>query len=278
MPWVAWCALHRLGRDHELPPLQRSSEWLLLRPSSSSGTAPGLRLHARSGRRRRFARCSAVGLRHGQVLRRGVPRPAAQRARRGARRRLGRAGLAALAAGCVLLGLAPTLVLALLEPVTQRFTGYALSPWGADGSSSRRSTPTAPATVRSCSSPSRRWWCSPHGSWCGPSTMGEPARAALGLRFPLARRAHAGQRGGLRAAGESGIRPGVPHRRRSAFAARSAAALPRNRGRPSVVLALPIARAVERLTALVTVLQRGRISVYLMYSFATLLALLFFIR
>ncbi len=30
--------------------------------------------------------------------------------------------------------------------------------------------------------------------------------------------------------------------------------------------------------ALVTVLQRGRISVYLMYSFATLLVLLFFIR
>ena len=34
----------------------------------------------------------------------------------------------------------------------------------------------------------------------------------------------------------------------------------------------------DELAALVTVLQRGRISVYLMYSFATLLALLFFIR
>jgi hydrogenase-4 component B len=39
-----------------------------------------------------------------------------------------------------------------------------------------------------------------------------------------------------------------------------------------------VARALERVTALVTVLQRGRISVYLMYSFATLLTLLFFIR
>jgi hydrogenase-4 component B len=43
-------------------------------------------------------------------------------------------------------------------------------------------------------------------------------------------------------------------------------------------LYVPLARAVERVTALVTVLQRGRISVYLMYSFATLLALLFFIQ
>jgi hypothetical protein len=41
---------------------------------------------------------------------------------------------------------------------------------------------------------------------------------------------------------------------------------------------LPIARAVERLTALVSVLQRGRISVYLLYSFGTLLVLLFLVR
>jgi len=43
-------------------------------------------------------------------------------------------------------------------------------------------------------------------------------------------------------------------------------------------LYLPVARGVERVTGLVTVLQRGRISVYLMYSFATLLVLLFFVR
>jgi hypothetical protein len=39
-----------------------------------------------------------------------------------------------------------------------------------------------------------------------------------------------------------------------------------------------VARAVEQVTSLVTILQRGRISVYLTYSFATLLVLLFFIR
>jgi hydrogenase-4 component B len=41
---------------------------------------------------------------------------------------------------------------------------------------------------------------------------------------------------------------------------------------------VPVMRAVERVTGLVTVLQRGRISVYLMYSFATLLVLLFLVR
>jgi hydrogenase-4 component B len=41
---------------------------------------------------------------------------------------------------------------------------------------------------------------------------------------------------------------------------------------------LPVARLVERLTGLLTTLQRGRISVYLTYSFVTLLVLLFFAR
>ena len=40
----------------------------------------------------------------------------------------------------------------------------------------------------------------------------------------------------------------------------------------------PIARIVDRLTATVALLQRGRISVYLMYSFGTLLLLLFLAR
>jgi len=43
-------------------------------------------------------------------------------------------------------------------------------------------------------------------------------------------------------------------------------------------LYLPVARAAEFVTSLVTVLQRGRISVYLTYSFATLLVLLLFVR
>jgi NADH:ubiquinone oxidoreductase subunit 5 (subunit L)/multisubunit Na+/H+ antiporter MnhA subunit len=41
---------------------------------------------------------------------------------------------------------------------------------------------------------------------------------------------------------------------------------------------LPVARLVDRLTGFVTLLQRGRISVYLLYSFGTLLVLLFLVR
>jgi hydrogenase-4 component B len=41
---------------------------------------------------------------------------------------------------------------------------------------------------------------------------------------------------------------------------------------------LPVARVADRLTGLVTLLQRGRISIYLMYSFCTLLILLLFVR
>ena len=43
-------------------------------------------------------------------------------------------------------------------------------------------------------------------------------------------------------------------------------------------LYLPIARAAECLARLVGRIQQGRISVYLTYSFVTLLALLFFVR
>jgi hypothetical protein len=43
-------------------------------------------------------------------------------------------------------------------------------------------------------------------------------------------------------------------------------------------LYLPIMRVTERVARLVGLIQRGRISVYLTYSFFTLLALLFFVR
>ena len=43
-------------------------------------------------------------------------------------------------------------------------------------------------------------------------------------------------------------------------------------------LYLPIARATEAVARLVGLIQQGRISVYLTYSFFTLLALLFFVR
>ena len=43
-------------------------------------------------------------------------------------------------------------------------------------------------------------------------------------------------------------------------------------------LYLPIARAVEKVSSLVGLLQHGRINIYLTYSFVTLLVLLAFVR
>ena len=41
---------------------------------------------------------------------------------------------------------------------------------------------------------------------------------------------------------------------------------------------LPVARLAEFVSAKVGLLQRGRISIYLLYSFLTLIALLVFVR
>jgi hypothetical protein len=43
-------------------------------------------------------------------------------------------------------------------------------------------------------------------------------------------------------------------------------------------LYLPVARAADAVARLAGRIQQGRISVYLIYSFLTLLALLFFVR
>jgi hypothetical protein len=60
---------------------------------------------------------------------------------------------------------------------------------------------------------------------------------------------------------------------RAADALRRAAALPRRRRGPLLALALPAdRRAGARLARLVGLLQQGRISVYLLYSFLTLIA------
>ena len=91
MPWVAWLALVGALATAGLPPLNGFvSEWLLLQAFLFTPELPG-RLPQHAGAARRGgdrARRRAVGVRDGEVLRRGLPRPAARgEARRGARRR-----------------------------------------------------------------------------------------------------------------------------------------------------------------------------------------------
>jgi hydrogenase-4 component B len=191
-----------------------------------------------------------------------------------------KAALAWLAGGCVALGLVPGQVLSLLEPITQRFTGYALSGLG-------------------------RGWL-----FVAPI---DPARASYSalLFFAVAAlcilaawvavRAFYHGRARRAPAWDCGF-PWLDSRMQDSaegfgqpvkvvfqpiFRIEGEAPSPRDarpRYRETVQdrfwhwLYLPVARAVERATGWVTILQRGRISVYLMYSFATLLVLLFFIR
>ena len=103
---------------------------------------------------------------------------------------------------------------------------------------------------------------------------------AVGLRLPGADAAHAGHRRGLRPADPADLRAVLPHR--APAARRRSTRRPATRSRPSDHLwhwlYLPIARAAEFAGAAVGRIQQGRISVYLTYSFVTLLALLLFVR
>ena len=102
----------------------------------------------------------------------------------------------------------------------------------------------------------------------------------MGLWFSLCRyAAHAGYGRGLRSTDPPGIRTILPH---GAHAAVAPSAKPKYRVTVGdhcwYWLYLPIARCAETLARLIGTIQQGRISVYLTYSFCTLLALLFFVR
>jgi hypothetical protein len=189
-------------------------------------------------------------------------------------------GLAWLSAACIALGLVPGTVIALLEPITQRFTGYGISSQG------RGWLFVAPIEPERASySPIL---------FLGVATLLILAvwLAVRAFYHGRARRAPAWDCGfpwlnaRMQDSAEGFGQPVKvvfqPVFRIEGEAPSPRDARPRYRERTDdrfwYWLYVPIMRAVERMTALVTLLQRGRISVYLMYSFATLLALLFFIR
>ena len=103
--------------------------------------------------------------------------------------------------------------------------------------------------------------------------------AALGLRLSLADAAHAGHRRGVRPADPADIRTVLPHGPAVADAVRRA---PRYRVTIGdhfwYWLYLPDRRCVERIAKLIGLLQQGRISVYLLYSFLTLIAVLVWVK
>ena len=191
-----------------------------------------------------------------------------------------RAGLAWLAAACIFLGLVPATVIGLLDPITRELTGFGIgnmaqgwlfiAPINAERASySPLLVFTVTALLVAVAWLAVRAFY--HGrarrapAWdCGfpdqdarmqdsAEGFGQPVRHVFAPFFRLEEHAPA---------------PDDAQPRFSESA----------EDRLWYWIYLPVARAVERLTALVTLLQRGRISVYLAYSFVTLLALLLFAR
>jgi hydrogenase-4 component B len=283
MPWVAWLALIGVLASTGLPPFNGFvSEWLLLQSFLFTSVLPQGYLHmllpvaaaavaliaALAG----FAMVKFFG-----VVFLGQPREAklAQAHDAG---RLERLGLLWLAVGCILLGLLPNVVITLLDPVSRLLIGSSL-PAAAD---------------------SHGWWLLAPINEDRASYSAAIFFGCLGLFIPvvfgLVRHFYHGHQKRVPAwdcgfplqtprmqdtaegFGQPIRRIFSPFMRRSHDHPTPFDAQPRYR---SVVedpfwyaLYLPIARLVERGTRLITFLQQGRIAIYLLYSFITLLALL----
>jgi hydrogenase-4 component B len=285
MPWVAWCALIGTIAIAGLPPLNGFvSEWLLLQAFLFTPGLPQAYLNMRVPVAAAVVALTAalsgyVMVKFYGVVFLGQPREAklAEAHDAGTWERI---GLAWLAAGCVLLGLLPAAVIDMLDPITRALTGYAVA------------------------SPAQGWLflapIEPQRASYSPVLFFAGVAFLVTLAWLLVRVFY---RGRLRRAppwdcgfpylnarmqdSAEGFGQPVKVVFRPAFRIETEAPSPhdaRPRYRETAEdhqwywLYLPVARGVERITALVTVLQRGRISVYLMYSFATLLVLLFFVR
>ena len=285
MPWVAWCALVGTIAIAGLPPSNGfASEWLLLQaflftPGLPQGYLNMLVPVAAAVVALTAALSGYVMVKFYGVVFLGQPREPklAEAHDAGIWERI---GLAWLAIACVLLGLVPATVIGLLDPVTRALTGNGIAGL-AQG-------------------------------WLFLAPI-EPARASyspllvfavlailVALAWLLVRLFYHGRSRRTRAWDcgfpflnarmqdtAEGFGQPVRHVFETFFRIRTHAPAPRDL-RPSYReshedrlwywLYLPVAQGVNWVTGLVTVLQRGRISTYLMYSFATLLLLLLFVR
>lgn len=287
MPWVGGFALIGALAAAGLPPLNGFvSEWLLLQsflftvglPSSFVNMlipvlAAGVALTAALGG---YAMVKFFG-----VIFLGQPRERALAHAHdaGAWERL---GLAWLGAGCLALGLFPVGILTLLDPITRLLVGEGLGP-AAAAHGWLLLAPIAPERA----------------SYNPVVFLGGVAVSVLFV-FMLVRRLYHGR---IRRAppwdcGTQGITPrmqdtaegfGQPIRHIFGTVLRVQRELPNPfdeapRYRVTVDdrlwhwLYLPVARVVESMSRLVGRLQRGRIAIYLLYSFVTLLVMLWLVR
>ena len=289
MPWVAWCALIGSLAIAGLPPLNGFvSEWLLLQaflftPGLPQGYVNMLVPVAAALVALTAALSGYVMVKFFGVAFLGQPRSELRAAGGGQVHDAGfweRAGLVWLAAGCVALGLAPATVIGMLDPVTRGFTGYSiaehaggwllLAPIDPERASYSPLVILLMAALLVTAA-----WLAVRAFYHGRARRAPPWDCG----FPLldARMQDSAE----------GFGQPVKVVFRPAFLISTQAPSPGD-ARPRYAelaedrlwpwLYLPVARAVERIGSLVALLQRGRISVYLVYSFATLLLLLLFVR
>jgi formate hydrogenlyase subunit 3/multisubunit Na+/H+ antiporter MnhD subunit len=285
MPWVAWCALIGTIAIAGLPPSNGfASEWLLLQaflftPGLPHGYLNMLVPVAAAAVALTAALSGYVMVKFFGVVFLGQHREA-HLAKVHDAGVWERTGLTWLAAACIVLGLVPATVIGLLDPITRALTGYGignlatgwlfLAPINAERASYSPLLVFAVTALLIAVA-----WFSVrafyHGrvrraaAWdCGfpdqdarmqdtAEGFGQPVRIVFEPFFRLTQHEPA------------------PDDARPRFSSSA-------EDRLWYWIYLPVARSVERVTALVTLLQRGRISVYLAYSFATLLVLLLFIR
>ncbi len=284
MPWVAWCALIGSVAIAGLPPLNGFvSEWLLLQAFLLTPGLPQAYLNmlvpvAAAVVALTAALSGYVMVKFYGVVFLGQPREAKLAEARDAGT-WERIGLAWLAAVCIVLGLVPATVIGLLDPITRALTGHGmaslaqgwlflapLQPERASYSPLLFFAVTALLVALT--------WLAVRAFYHGRARRA----AAWDCGFPL-------QNARMQDSAEGFGQP-VRHVFEPFFRVEQHAPAPTD-ARPAYSevhedrlwywLYLPVARGVDRLTGLVTFLQRGRISVYLTYSFATLLVLLLFV-
>lgn len=287
MPWVAWCALIGTVAIAGLPPLNGFvSEWLLLQaflftPGLPQGYINMLAPVAAAAIALTAALSAYVMVKFYGVVFLGQPREPrlAQAHDAGLWER---SGLAWLAAGCIALGLAPVTVISLLDPVTRALVGEGVA--GRAGATGwLLLAPMGPE--RASYSPVLFLGVTAAlvlAAWLAVRLFyhGRTQRAApWDCGFPY-------QNARMQDSAEGFGQPVKvvfqPFFRLHTEAPEPGDARPRYRETAEDRLwhwiYLPVARAADAISGFVTLLQRGRISVYLMYSFATLLLLLFFVR
>jgi len=287
MPWVAWLALIGVLGSAGLPPLNGFvSEWLLLQSFLfTSGLPQGylnMLLPVVAGAVALIAALAGFAMvKFFGVIFLGQPREE-KLAQAHDVRFLERLGLLWLAIGCILLGLLPNVVIELLDPVTRLLVGGGLG--GAANS--------------------QGWWLlapiSEDRASYSPAVFFGSMALIIPLVYLLVRRYYHGRLKRVPAwdcgfplqtarMQDTAEGFGQPIRRVfSPFFKRTREhpspfdAQPRYR---SIVedpfwywVYLPIARLVEHGTRLIAFLQQGRIAVYLLYSFVTLLTLLVLTR